>query len=245
LYRNAEGDAMTALFRRLKLLMKIWLDALFSPADDPREVFALAHRRQRDLLDNVRRALATVKASREQLVRNSEEAQGRLPQLEARARHALVAGREDQARFALQLRQVVVEENNDIAAQIVHMEEEEQSLSLVEHRLASQIEAFFARQEVLAARYTSAEAQVRIREALGGGVSEGFAGLDSALERAEETTENMQARVSAIGQLVETGIIEMPGLRSDVVVQPQLNAGQFDGDVEEMLASLKQEVQRD
>jgi len=37
----------------------------------------------------------------------------------------------------------------------------------------------------------------------------------------------------------------MPALRSDVVVQPQLNAGQLDGDVEEMLASLKQEVQRD
>jgi phage shock protein A len=235
---------MTALLHRLKLLMKIWLDALFSPAEDPREVFALAQRRQRDLLDNVRRALATVKASREQLVRNSEEAQGRLPQLEERARHALVIGREDQARFALQLRQVVVEENSDIAAQILQMEEEERSLSLVEHRLASQIEAFFARQEVLAARYTSAEAQVRIREALGG-VSEDLTGLDSALERAEETTENMQARVSAIDQLVETGIIEMPALRPDVVVQPQLNAGQFDGDVEEMLASLKQEVQHD
>jgi hypothetical protein len=36
----------------------------------------------------------------------------------------------------------------------------------------------------------------------------------------------MQARVSAIDQLVEVGIIEMPALRSDVVVQPQLNAGQ-------------------
>lgn len=233
---------MTALLRRLKLLVKVWLDALLSPAEDPREVFALAHRRQRDLLDNVRRALATVKGSREQLVRNSEEAQGKLPQLEVRARQALVAGREDQARFALQLRQVVVEENKDLEAQITQMEEEERTLSLVEQRLTTQIAAFFARQEALAARYNSAEAQVRIREALGG-VSEELSGLDSALERAEETTENMQARVTAIDQLVETGILEMPAYRPDGPMQTQLTAGQLDGDVEEMLASLKQEVE--
>ena len=233
---------MTALLRRLKLLIKVWLDALLSPAEDPREVYALAHRRQRDLLDNVRRALATVKGSREQLVRNSEEAQGRLPQLESRARQALVAGREDQARFALQLRQVVVEENKDLEVQIAQMEEEERALSLVEQRLTTQIAAFFARQEALAARYTSAEAQIRIREALGG-VSEELTGLDSALERAEETTENMQARVTAIDQLVETGVLEMPAYRPDGSMQAQLTAGQLDGDVEQMLASLKQEVE--
>jgi len=233
---------MIALIRRLKLLMKVWLDSLLSPAEDPREVFALAHRRQRDLLDNVRRALATVKGSRQQLVRNSEEAQGRLPQLEVRARQALVAGREDQARFALQLRQVVVEENKDLEAQILQMEEEERTLSLVEHRLTTQIAAFFARQEALAARYSSAEAQIRIREALGG-VSEELSGLDSALERAEETTENMQARVTAIDQLVETGILEMPAYRPDGATQAQLTAGLLDGDVEEMLATLKQEVE--
>ena len=233
---------MTALIRRLKLLIKVWLDALLSSAEDPREVFVLAHRRHRDLLDNVRRALATLRASREQLVRNSEEALGRLPQLEERARQALVAGREDQARFALQLRQVVVDGNKDLDAQIAQMEEEERTMSLVEHRLATQIAAFFARQEAMEARYNSASVQVRIREALGG-VSEELAGLDSALERAEETTENMQARVTAIDQIVENGILEMPAYGPGVATQNQLTAGGLDGDVEEMLASLKLEVE--
>ena len=233
---------MTALIRRLKLLIKVWLDALLSSAEDPREVFVIAHRRQRDLLDNVRRALATLRASREQLVRNSEEALGRLPQLEERARQALVAGREDQARFALQLRQVVVDGNKDLDAQIAQMEEEERTMSLVEHRLATQIAAFFARQEAMEARYNSASVQVRIREALGG-VSEELAGLDSALERAEETTENMQARVTAIDQIVENGILEMPAYGPGVATQNQLTAGGLDGDVEEMLASLKLEVE--
>jgi phage shock protein A len=213
-----------------------------SSAEDPREVFVLAHRRHRDLLDNVRRALATLRASREQLVRNSEEALGRLPQLEERARQALVAGGEDQARFALQLRQVVVDGNKDLDAQIAQMEEEERTMSLVEHRLATQIAAFFARQEAMEARYNSASAQVRIREALGG-VSEELAGLDSALECAEETTENMQARVTAIDQLVENGILEMPFYGPGVATQNQLTAGGLDGDVEEMLASLKLEVE--
>ncbi len=51
------------------------------------------------------------------------------------------------------------------------------------------------------------------------------------------------AQLGAIDQLVETGILEMPAYRPDGSTQAQLTAGQLDGDVEEMLASLKQEVE--
>ena len=66
-------------------------------------------------------------------------------------------------------------------------QQEERALELVEQRLAAQIEAFFARQEVLEARYTTAEAEVRVGEVMGG-VSEELADLTRALERAEQTS---------------------------------------------------------
>ena len=107
--------------------------------------------------------------------------------------------------------------------------------------MAGQIEAFFARQDMLLARLSSAEAQVQIKEALTG-VSEELAGLDIAIERAEETTENMQARVSAIDELVETGILEMPTGRAGGAGAPQLSGGARNQAVEDLLAALRQEM---
>ncbi len=116
-----------------------------------------------ELLVKMWEALDTVRASGEQLKRNMAEAREKMPQLEERARRALVGGREDQARFALQLRQVVVEETRVLEGQVSQLEEEQQALTLVEHRLTAEIDAFFARQDVLAARYISVEAYLRIK----------------------------------------------------------------------------------
>ena len=232
---------MTTILRRLKLLLKVWLDALLAPAEDPRQVFVLAYQRQRQLLTNVQRAQEHIAASTQQLESKTAAAKEKLPQLEEQARQALVAGREDVARFALQLRQVAVEDLQQLEGQVGELEREQQTLSLVEQRLSTQIEAFFARQEVLAARYSTAEAQVRVSEALGG-VSEEMADLGVAIERAEQTTENMQARVTAIDRLVESGILDTP-MRPTLSGDPgRLAAAEASEDVEERLAALKTEL---
>ena len=232
---------MGVIQSRIRLIVKVWLNALLAPADDPREVFAAAHRRQQELLDKVRHAIATVATSRTRLDGDSEQAGKKLPELEERARRSLVAGNEDQARFALQLRQVVLEEAQALDDQVMQLDREHQALSLVEHRLATQIETFFARREMLEARYSSTEAQVRIKEALTG-VSDELEDLDVDLERAEEKTKNMQARVSAIDELVETGILEMPAGHA-VGPWSSLSSGEAeDRAVEDRLSELKREL---
>jgi phage shock protein A len=113
-------------------------------------------------------------------------------------------------------------------------------LALVEQRLTAEIEAFFARQEVLAARYSTAEAQVQINEALSG-VSEEVSGLGQAMERAEQRTEDMQARVSALDQLIDMGILETPGRAASELLQlkPGDDSSQA---VEEKLEALRKEL---
>ena len=101
-----------------------------------------------------------------------------------------------------------------------------------------QIEAFFSHQEVIAARYSTAEAHVWVHEVLGG-VSEELANLGQALEQAEQRTEYMQARASAIDRLVKAGILEMPG-HSTSNAQPQRLGGERDSAVvEEQLVDIK------
>ena len=160
--------------------------------------------------------------------------------LEDQARRALSGGREDQARFALRLRHVGAEQLQHLEQQVRELEEEEQTLSLVERRLATDIEAFFARQEILAVRYDTAEAQVRIKEALSG-VSEELLGLGLAVQKAEQRTEDMQARVSAIDSLVDLGVLDSATAKAGGV--PQLpSAADATIAVEEHLAALKREV---
>ena len=234
---------MKSIIRRLMLVLKSRVNSLLSPAEDPRRVFAVAFQRQKDMLEKVRRAQENVVARTRQLEAKADGAATRLPRLEEQARQALLAHREEQARFALRLRLVAAEEHESLQGQVRELTQQTQALSLVEQRLTTEIEAFFARQELLAAQFSTAEAQVHIKEALGG-VSEELADMGLEVERAEERTEEMQARASAIDSLIEAGILETPALRAGDQLGALLSSDDSDSEaIEEHLASLKKRLE--
>jgi len=232
------------LFGRLSGKIKAGLSAALAPAADPRQTYLNAHQKQRELLSQVEGALDQVVASKKRLQEKTQEVRAKLPALQDQARDALKAGREDMARVALQRRQVAVMELKTLEEQVVGVEKEEASLSMIEQRLATQVEAFAARQEVIMARYSAAEAQVRINEAVTG-VSQEFADLAAALEQAEEKTQNMQARASAIDRLVQEGVLDANTLTvSSATIDAQLENAGLNEAVDEQLAALAQEVRR-
>ncbi len=228
--------------RRVGLAVKQGVGAFTASAEDPRQTFAPAYQRQGELLQKVQQALVDIGTAKDRLESKTAEVGGKLPQLEEQARRALIAEREDLARLALQRRQIAVVELEVLEGQVREVQQEEQRLSMVEQRLATQIEAFYARQEVIAARYTAAEAQVRIGESLSG-ISDELDDLGRALERAEEKTEHMQARASAIDRLVETGVLETPGLPAGDPVAHELGQLEGEQDVEAQLAALSREIE--
>jgi phage shock protein A len=207
--------------------------ALFSPAEDPRTAYTFAFDRQRELLSKVQAALAAVGATKERLETKAAAVRAKLPQLEGRAAEALQVGREDMARLALQRRHLAALELQTLERQLLEIEHEEHRLSLTEQRLSTQLETFFARQEMLAARYSAAEAQVQIGEALSG-VSDELAELDQAMQQAERKSALMQARAAAIDRLVDDGLLELPGSASDELMPLDVSRA-----VEDQLATLK------
>ena len=219
-------------------LLKTSATLALAPAPDPRMTHLTSHQRQRALLNQVVKASKQVTAAKERLRTAAEGVRVKLPGMEEQARQELTAGHESLARLALQRRQVVMNELQTLESQLAEVEKEESALAIIEQRLAGQIEAFAARQEVIKARYSAAEAQVRINEALTG-VSQDFADLTATLERAEQTTEDMQARATAIDRLVREGdlaaISFAPG--SDPIDARFATLG-ADADVEKQLAAL-------
>jgi phage shock protein A len=224
---------------RLKVLLAKGANVALAPAPDPRVTHLTTHQKQRALLNQVIKAGDQVTAAKDRLKAAADAVRAKLPAMEESARGELRSGHEAAARLALQRRQVVVGELETLERQLAEVEKEESVLAMIEQRLSGQIEAFAARQEVIKARYSAAEAQVRINEAMTG-VSEDFADLTAALHRAEQTTEDMQARATAIDRLVQEGDLESVGFAagSDAIDARYQTLG-ADDEVERRLNALK------
>lgn len=216
---------------RLKVVLAKGASIALAPAPDPRASHQTSHQKQRALLNRVIKAGQEVTAAKERLKATADGVRAKLPSMEEQARTELRNGHEEMARLALQRRQVVARELQTLERQLAEVEKEEAALAVIEQRLAGQIEAFAARQEVIKARYSAAEAQVRINEAMTG-VSQDFADLTAALHRAERTTEDMEARATAIDQLVKDGDLES--------VAAPFEPPEPEGDVETQLNALRE-----
>jgi len=225
---------MANVLRRLSFTLKRGLDALLEPAADPRQTFADAYVRQRELLAKVKQARLENATARARLENRAQPLRERLPRLEERARQALGAGREDLARSALQQRQAAQTELRVLESHVAEVQKEGGRLALVEQRLSTQIEAFRAKQEVIAARYSAAEAQVRLTEAFHG-LSDEWADLGATLEQAEARAETLLARASAMDQLAAENVLTP---NADL----SLAALDFDEEVEAQLRVMKAEV---
>ena len=93
---------------------------------------------------------------------------------------------------------------------------------------------------MIKARFSAAEAQVRINEAVTG-VSDDFAELSATLRQAEERTESLQARATAIDRLVQEGDLAAISPTAGSL-DVRLGQGDSEEEVERQLAALAREV---
>lgn len=196
------------LAKRLRSRAGAVLNAALAAAPDPRDAAPTPFDRQRELLEQVAEASRQVTASKDSLRTRLGEVQAKLPALREQARTELRVGRRELARVTLQRHQVASVQLQMLEAQIAEVEKEEAALTLVERRLAAEMEALVARQDLILARYSAAEANVRIKEAVTG-VSKEFEDLASALRLAEDKTQTLEARATAIERLVHQGMLDV------------------------------------
>ena len=83
---------------------------------------------------------------------------------------------------------------------------EQDKLILAEQRLTAKVEAFRTQKETIKAQYTAAEAQAKIGEAVSG-ISEEMGDVGMAMQRAQDKVAGMQARASAVDELIDSGAL--------------------------------------
>lgn len=204
------------LMRRLSDLFKARTTTMIDRMEDPRETLEYSSERLRELLQQIRRGVADVATSKKRLELQAERMQQGMAKLDAQARQAMGAKREDLARAALERKKVLEDQVRSIDEQRLQLQGEQDKLVLAEQRMSAKLDAFRSHKETIKAQYTAAEAQARIGEALSG-ISEEMADVGWAIERAESKTEAMRARAGAIDELLESGALTDLTTGSDAI----------------------------
>ena len=102
------------------------------------------------------------------------------------------------------------------------------------------MEAFRTQKETIKAQYSAAEAQVKIGEAATG-IGEEMADTGLAIQRAQDKTEQMQARAAAVDELVDSGTLEdytSSGTELDRELAQISAQSQVDADLERLKGEL-------
>jgi phage shock protein A len=233
---------MTSITHRIAALFRIKANKALDRAEDPREVLDYSYQQQLEMLHKVRRGVADVATSRKRVELQANQLQQSTGKLQNQAQQALAAGREDLAREALTRRTAVASQITDLQGQQASLQEQEEKLTLATQRLQTKVDAFRTRKETIKATYTAAEAQTRITESVTG-IGEELGDVGLAMQRAQDKTEQMQARAGALDELIASGALEdatLPAGRDHI--QAELDAVTAGQDVEIELARMRAQL---
>jgi phage shock protein A len=194
------------VMKRVSTIFRAKANKALDKLEDPRETLDYSYERQLELLQKVRRGVADVATSRKRVELQMNQLQQSTQKLDRQARDALAAGREDLAREALSRKGSVQSQVNDLRVQYESLQAEEEKLTTASQRLQAKVDAFRVRKETIKATYTAAEATTKINEVFTG-ISEEMSDVGLAIQRAEDKTAQMQARSSAIDELMASGAL--------------------------------------
>lgn len=225
---------------RFMTIVKAKASKLLDRAEDPRETLDYSYEKQLEMLQKVRRGVADVATAKKRLELQAAKLEQSVTKLDGQARQAVSVGKEDLARVALERKKGVQLQLQDLDAQRVQLQGEQDKLVVAEQRLTSKVEAFRTKKETIKAQYTAAEAQVKIGEAVSG-VSEDMADVGMAIDRAEQKTETMRARAGAIDELIDSGTLTDLTSSSDSIDR-ELELVAIQGGVDAELEALKKEI---
>ncbi len=230
------------LMNRISTVIKQKVNTLLDRYEDPREALDYSYTKQLELMNELRRSLAEVITARKRLEMQKSKLWANIRLLDEQARRALDTNREDLAKLALERKNANLLQSQNLDKQICDMKQEEEKLEETSKRLAIKVEEFKSKKEVIKARYSAAEAQVKIKESVTG-ISEEMADVGMAMNRAEDKAEKMKAKSEALDDMINSGTLTDYTSNKDEI-ERELEKITVQGSVEEELAKLKSERER-
>src|SRR6188472_870595 len=235
-----EEELKMGLLSRTGEIIRAKWNALLNRAENPSETLDYSYERQVESLQNVKRGVADVVTAKKRLEIQTQQLEQNVVKLDTQARQALAAGREDLARQALERKSGFQQQLQDLDTQVKQLQDQQEKLVANQKQLEVRIEQFRSQKEVIKAQYSAAEAQVRIGEAATG-IGREMDNTGLAIQRAKDKTESMQARASAMDELIESGDLQEIGSDKtplDRELQQVASQQQVDRELEQLKAEV-------
>src|SRR5438270_7873712 len=153
---------MAGLISRTTLIIKAKYSKLLNRAENPTETLDYSYEQMLEQLQNVKRGVADVVTSKKRIELQQQKLEQNLVTLEAQARQAVAANRDDLATQALQRKAVAQQQVQEMEGEVKELEAQQEKLIAAEQQLEAKIESFRSQKEVLKAQYSAAEAEVKV-----------------------------------------------------------------------------------
>lgn len=223
-------------------LIKQKVNKILEKHEDPREALDYSAVKQTELLQKLRREIVEVVASKKRLEMQKIRIEDNINKLQEQAKAAVSQGRDDLATIALERKNALMVQAKDLETHINEIQTEQDKLENAEKRLTIKVEEFKSRKEIIKAKYSSAEAEVRIKENITG-ISEEMSDIGVAMSRAEEKTDAMKSKALAIDDMIDSGSL-VDYTESKDRIDAELEKTETKGKVENELAKLKLSVNK-
>jgi phage shock protein A len=228
------------LFQRAHDIVQAKANKALDAAEKPDEMLDLSYEQMLDQINQVKRGLVAITASRKQIELQEQQLQHTVDHLQDQAKAALAQGKEDLAREALSRKAAAQSQIDSMEPQRQQLGEEQQKLEHTLAALQDRVNKFRTQKEVLKAQYSAAQAQSAIGETAAG-ISQTFGDTGADIQRAQDKIATMQAHAEAVDELLQSGVLEDVGGNTDDI-QKELDEAGTNAQVDSELAALKAQI---
>jgi phage shock protein A len=230
-----------SILRRMSDVFQQKVSAAVDKAEDPSQALDLSYQKQLEALQQARRSVADVLTSEKRLELQADQLTQSIAKLQGQARMALGQGKEDLAREALTRAQLAQTQLDGLTQQIATVKQQEQKLEVTVQKLQARIETFRMQRDTMKAQYQAAKATTNVAETATG-LSEQMADVSMMVDRSRDKIAQMQARSAAVGQLLDSGVLDDPGASGGDDIDRQLGASSGQAAVQAQLDAMKQQI---
>jgi phage shock protein A len=224
---------------RFRAIFESTANSIADGLEDPHASLDYGLVRLEENRQKVLQSLVAVSTAREALLDQRSRISRDMEKYDRQAEASIQAGREDLARRVLERKQSALLQLDRLEGNLTSIDRQAEELKGSLVLLEQKINNFRYKKEELKSLYDSAQAQLRVREAITG-IGNDLAGVGFTIRRVEERIRAMRARAEAIDILVADGFLQDPLDMDDV--DRQLVRIDRVQNVENELALLKAEV---
>jgi len=229
------------IFVRLKQIFEAKVDKEIDRVENPGEMLDFSLRKMEDALQKITQNMVQLSTSKKRVEMQRDEQVQTALNYQNHAEKALELGQEDLAREALNRKTEAEERVQELENQLAEMERQLKATVYNQEELKRKITGFRSKKEELKAVYNASQVQLKVKEMMSSAGSEAN-DVGKTIERAENKIQDMQARVKAIDELTEQGVISEAFESNTDDIERRLMKLSKDSKVEEELTLLKKKL---